>query len=72
MLDFLSYPDHLCVGDLLPKMINGVLLSQSLQLGKRERIIEDELTPFDSFELEVQDSTGEASYTVHGGSRRKS
>lgn len=60
LLDFLTYPEQLCVADLLPNMINGVLLCQCLDLGRRERNSEEEEVNklCDCFRVEVQDSTG--------------
>ena len=58
-LDFLSYPERLCIDDLHPSMINGVLMAQCLKVGKRERVIVGkEPTAYDLFQIEVQDNTG--------------
>lgn len=62
-LDFLSYPERLCIDDLHPStgMINGVLMAQCLRVGKRERVIvEGEPTAaYDLFQIEAQDNTGQ-------------
>ena len=59
-MDFLSYPERLSISELVPKMVNGVLLAQCVRVGRREREVEEEQhDPCDSFMIEVQDSTGE-------------
>ena len=58
-LDFLSYPERLCVADLQPSMINAVLMAQCLKVRKREQTIEEEEpVVHDLFQIEVQDNTG--------------
>ena len=56
----MSYPERLYVSELVPKMVNGVLLAQCVRVGRRERVEEeDQMDSCDSFMIQVQDSTGE-------------
>ena len=60
-LDFLSYPERLCIDDLHPRanMVNGVLMAQCVKVGRRERVmVEEQPTAYDLFHIEVQDDTG--------------
>ena len=60
-LDFLSYPERLCIDELHPRasMINGVLMAQCVKVGRRERVMaeEDSTAAYDLFQIEVQDNT---------------